>query len=198
MLDSYKVMKRPSTTDGRQGLLVRVYDDCISFKRREFVYDRQLGDDWVMPLPSVEPKPFTFAGRAAAEKDPEFCAGAALSIGKTRAKTRGGTTKKGKEVQKIASAEKDAITLSFPPATAVRSVRPIEYELKFTPDSGETVVRHVLANGFNQSVEDSRTNERQVCTIALDQLPTVPFKIEVRALSSLGRKSAPLCGEFKS
>ena len=161
------------------------------------MYDRSLGSDWVMPLPSVEPKPFTFAGRAAAEKDPEFCAGAALSIGKTRAKTRGGTTKKGKEVQKIASTEKDAITLSFPPATAVRSVRPMEYELKFTPDSGETVVRHVLASGFNHSVADARTEARQTCTLALSQLPAAPFKVEVRAVSSLGRKSAPLVADFK-
>lgn len=197
-LDPYKVMKRPSTTDGRQGLLVRVYDDCISFKRREFVYDRQLGDDWVMPLPSVEPRPFTFKGRATVENAPEFERRATLSVAKVRAKNRGGKPKRPKNAKSVPSVEKDAITLSFPQATAMRTVRPVEYELTFKPSVGETMVRHVLANGFYQSVEDPRTKERQVCTIALDQLPTVPFEIEVRALSSLGRKSAPLCGELKS
>ena len=73
---------------------------------------------------------------------------------------------------------------------AVRFAMPFEAQ-------GEPLVRHVLANGFNQSVEDPRTKERQVCTIALDQLPAAPFDIEVRALSSLGRKSAPLVGKFK-
>jgi len=176
---------------------VRVYDDCISFSRRDFIYDRSLGSDWVMPLPSVEPKPFTFAGRATGEKDPEFCSSAVLSIDKIRAKTRGGNLRKSGKPQKVASVEKDAIKLSFPQATAVRSVRPIEYEVKFAPASGETIVRHVLACGFNQAVEDARTKERQTCTVALDQVPPAPFKVEVRAVSSLGRKSAPIVAEFK-
>ncbi len=150
-----------------------------------------------MPLPSVEPKPFTFAGRASVEKDPGFCSSAVLSIDKIRAKTRGGILRKGGKQQKLAPEEKDAIKLSFPQATAVRSVRPIEYELKFTPASGEAMVRHVLAFGFNQAAEDARAKERQTCTVALDQLPPAPFKVEVRAVSSLGRKSIPLAGEFK-
>ena len=91
----------------------------------------------------------------------------------------------------------DGVEDSFPQATAVRSVRPIEYELKFTPDSGDAVVRHVLANGFNHSVADARTEARQTCTFAVDQLPPAPFKIEVRAVSSLGRKSVALAGRFK-
>ena len=197
--DPFKIMKRYDTFDGRQGMLVRVYDDCISFKRREFVYDRQLGEDWVMPLPVAEPKPFTFAGRAAMAKDPEFHAQAELVVSKTRAKTRGGTVKNKKpgKTQKFDPVEKDAITLSFPQATAVRSVRPMEYEMRFMPTSGETVVRHVIANGFNQSAEHERAEQRQSCTIALDQLPPAPFKIEVRGVSSLGRKSVPIVGEFK-
>ena len=196
--DPYKTMTRYNTFDGRQGLLVRVYDDCISFKRRDFVYDFQLGDDWVMPLPSVEPKPFAFACRAAKEKDPEFDASAKISIAKVRAKTRGGTLKdkKTKETKKFAPVEKDAITLSFPQATAMRTVRPIEYELTFKPSVGETMVRHVLANGFNQHADHARTKDIQTCTVALDQLPPAPFRIEVRAVSSLGRKSAPIVGEF--
>ena len=195
--DPFKTMKRYESFDGRQGMLVRVYDDCISFRRREFVQDRSLGDDWVMPLPSVEPKPFTFTGRASVEKDPEFDAHAALSVSKVRGKNRGGKPQHPKNAKAVPSVEKDAIRLEFPQAIAMRSTRPAEYELTFKPSQGEPLVRHVLANGFNQSVEDPRTKERQVCTIALDQLPAAPFDIEVRALSSLGRKSAPLVGKFK-
>ena len=195
--DPYKVMPSYAAGDGRQGMLVRVYDDCISFRRREFVKDRLLGDDWVMPLPSVEPKPFTFKGRSAASKAPEFADGDRIEVSKVRAKTRGGTLYGATPPKKVVSETKDAVSLVFPQATAVRGVRPIEYELAFRPSAGATVVRHVLANGFNQPAEDARASERQTCTIALDQLPPAPFAVEVRAVSSLGRKGAPLVGEFK-
>ena len=195
--DPMKTMRRCETFDGRQGLLVRVFGDHITFRRREFVKDRLLGDDWVMPLPSVEPKPFTFAARAAVEKAPEFGADAKLSISKTHAKTRGGVPKRDKKAQKKRSEMTDALELAFPQATALRTTRPIEYELTFTPDTGEALVRHVLASGFNQSADDPRAVERQTCTLALSQLPAAPFKIEVRAVSSLGRKSAPIVGVFK-
>lgn len=178
-------------------MLVRVYDDCISFRRREFVTDRILGDDWLVPLPSVEPRPFAFAGRAAACKDPGFDGSASLSVAKIRAKNRGGSIKNGKSRITVASVEKDAIKLEFPQATAVRGERPIEYELTFKPSAGEPTVRHVLANGFNQPSTDPRASERQTCTIALDRLPAAPFDVEVRAVSSLGRKSAALAGRFE-
>ena len=56
--DACKVMwGYGSTLDGRQGMLVRVYDSHVAFTRREFVYDQSLGDDWVLPLPSVRQKP---------------------------------------------------------------------------------------------------------------------------------------------
>ena len=196
--DPFKIMTRYESFDGRQGLLVRVFDDCISFTRREFVQDRMLGADWVMPLPSAEPKPFTFAARAAAEKDPEFCSSAKLAVGKVRAKIRGGVPKKGDPAKKIPAKEGDALELSFPQATAMHNVRPIEYELTFTPAKGKAMVRHVLASGFNQPACDERAAKRQTCTLALEKLPPVPFKIEVRAVSSLGRKSAPITGELKS
>ncbi len=195
--DFYKVMKPYSTFDGRQGMLVRVFDDCMSFRRREFVTDHSLGDDWVMPLPSVEPRPFTFAGRAAKAKSPEFPAGTALSISKVRARNRGGLPRGAKPEKKVPSVEKDVLRLEFPQATATHGVRPIEYELTFKASQGEPLVRHVLANGFNQSTEDPRTAERQCCAIALDRLPAAPFGIEVRAVSSLGRKSAALTGKFE-
>ena len=192
--DAYKAMARYAAGDGRQGMLVRVYGDHISFTRREFVKDRLLGDDWVMPLPSVEPKPFTFAGRAAKERDPEFAAAATLEMLPGQAKTRGGKMKG--LAGSVPATKKDVLTFAFPQATAVRTVRPIEYELRFLPDAGEPLVRHVLASGFNQPADDPRAAERQTCTIARDELPAAPFRVEVRAISSLGRKSAPLTARF--
>ena len=49
--------------DGRQGMVMRVYENAISFERREFVYDQPVADPWVMPLPISQRKPLTTAGR---------------------------------------------------------------------------------------------------------------------------------------
>ena len=64
--DPYKIMRKFSTYDGRQGMLVSVYDDRIVFARREFVYNTSLGEDWVLPLPAAESKPWAHAASQAA------------------------------------------------------------------------------------------------------------------------------------
>lgn len=48
-------------------MLVKVYDDRIVVVRRDFLHDKSLGDDWVVPLSSgtKEAKPFSFKVRKA-------------------------------------------------------------------------------------------------------------------------------------
>lgn len=66
----------------RQGMLVKVYDDRIVVVRRDFLHDKSLGDDWVVPLSSgtKEAKPFSFKVRKAESVPPEFAANARLSV----------------------------------------------------------------------------------------------------------------------
>jgi predicted phosphodiesterase len=191
-LDPYKVMRAYGTGYGRQGMLVRVYSDCVTFTRREFVGDRLLGDDWVLPLPAAEAKPFDFAARAAKSKAPQFPAGAALKVKKTRGKNRGLKDDK----SPVPSQEKDIYSITFPAANAQAGARPFEYEVAIRPEGGKDIVRHVLAQGFNMPLCDKLAQGESSFQIAADQLPKAPFRFEVRPVSSLGLAGAPLVSEW--
>ena len=79
---SDKTMAQYARWDGKQGMLVTVYDDAIVYHRREFYGEesRVLGEDWVQPLPFAQGSaPYAYAVRAAALSAPEFPAGARLA-----------------------------------------------------------------------------------------------------------------------
>ena len=198
--DPYKVMGRYSSIDGRQGMLVRVYTDHIAFARREFVYDTFLGDDWVLPLPVAESKPFAFAERAKKSVAPEFAAGAAVSVASVKAKNRGSNAVKKaskKGLKEIPSVEKDCIKVEFPQANAAKGVRALEYEVAIERKDGSQDVRRVLPPGFNMCLADKRTAEPVKCVIACDQLPKDEFRFVVTPVSSLEKKGAPLVSAWQ-
>ena len=188
--DPYKVMKKFYTHDGRQGMLVSVYDDRIVFARREFVYDTSLGEDWVLPLPAAESKPFAFAEHAKKIGVPEFEAGSKLSVKKTRRKSRGYS----RGNKKIPSVVKDVYEISFPAAKVVASARVMDYEISAVPKAGgEKVVRYVVPEGFNMSVSDRRVKQNVKCRIAVDQMPPEgTFRFEVRPRNSFGKTGAAI------
>ena len=64
----------------RQGLLVKVYEDRIVVVRRDFLHDESLGDDWIIPLPVRDSKPFAYDVRKAKGVAPEFAADAKLAV----------------------------------------------------------------------------------------------------------------------
>lgn len=90
----------------RQGLLLKVYDDRMVFVRRDFLHDASLGDDWVVPLPVAESKPFSFEPRRAKGEAPEFPS----------------------EAQVTCRREKEGWLLTIPSASAGR-VRAFRYEI---------------------------------------------------------------------
>ena len=191
--DPYKIMSGyGSTRDGRQGMLVRVYDDHVAFTRREFVYDQSLGDDWVLPLPAAESKPFAFAEHAKRSIAPEFPAGASLIVSRGRGKNRG-VPAKGKSPA-VPAEEKDVFVLDFPAANAVKGGRVFDYEIVAVPkDGGKKTRRYLMADGYNMSPDNPRTWRPQTCRIAADQLPQgVEFRFAVRPVNSLGKPGRPL------
>ncbi len=195
--DPYKVMKRFASGDGRQGMLVRVYPDHVSFARREFVYDTFLGDDWVLPLQSAEPKPFSFAARAAKSPAPAFPAGSAIVVTSAKAKNRGlKATKKG--AKDVPSVMKDCLKLEFPPADAVAKARAFEYEVAIEKKDGAREVRRVLPPGFNMSVSDKRAKDKVECMFACDQLPKETFRFVVTPVTSLEKKGTPLASAWQN
>ena len=191
--DAKKVMGGyGSTMDGRQGMLVRVYDSHVTFTRREFVYDQFLGDDWVLPLPAAESKPFAFVEHAKRSVPPEFPAGATLLVSRARGKNRGAAAK-GKSPA-IPSVDKPVFVLDFPAADAVKGGRAFDYEIVAEPkNGGKKVKRYLMAEGYNMSPNNPRAHRPQTCRIAADQLPQgVEFRFVVRPVNSLGKPGHPI------
>ena len=69
-----------SQYEQRQGMLVKIYEDRIVIVRRDFLHDESLGDDWIIPLPAADAKPFAYDVRTAKGSAPEFAADAKLAV----------------------------------------------------------------------------------------------------------------------
>ena len=183
-----KTMSNIPTSNSRQGMLVSVYDDAIQISRREFVFGQPIGEDWVMPLPAAESKPFAYAERAKSAMAPEFAAGAVVKVAKAKGKTR--------KTRKNPPVEKDTYALSFPAALSTAKTRVYEYELVFTGGDGKKEVRRIVAPGFHLPLSEKRVNGEVKCSFIAESLPEAPFKVEVCALSSWHKRSRPIYGEL--
>lgn len=182
-LNALKVMSNAENWSC-QGMLWSVYADRIVIRRREFQVGLDLGADWVMPLPTAEPKPFAFAARAKKAVAPEFAADAKLTLKRVAAKTR--------EVGKIASVAKDAIQIEIPQALAVKSSRPMEYEVTAIAEGGTKELFRVLPEGFCHSLEHARTKQVTNFRVSIDRLPLGTRRFEVRPVDCWDKRGKPL------
>ena len=193
-IDPKKVMPRLeyNTYDGRQGMLVSVFDDHVRFARRDMISGKALGEDWIVPLPVAEPPPFAFASRAAKSVAPEFPQGASVAVRTVRGKTRGG---RGPDGKILAPVKKDVFELTFPAANAVRGVRVLEYRVDVMPEGGETVVKRMMAGGFYLPEDAPKANATCVFKVAADEFPSAKsYAFAVYPVGSLGNVGAPLKG----
>ena len=189
--NAFKAM-RPIPETSQQGMLVRVFDDCVAFSRRDFSTGRMLGGDWVMPLPAAKSKVFSFETRRAKEKPPAFPAGAKLAVARVEATNRGGKAKVNGVKKVVPQEKKPAVLLQFPQTDAVRATRPFFYEATFASKGGEPVVKRMVATNLFKPDDEYWTGKGETMTVCLDQLPTAPLKIELAAVSALGNRSRPL------
>jgi len=191
--DAAKMMKRIRSTDCRQGMLWSVYDDCIVVKRREFLSGLDVGDDWVMPLPASESKPFAFAEHARKSHAPAFPDGAKPSVTQVRAKNRGGKSPSGKE--NIASVEKDAFNISVPAAVADKNARLYKLEFVAVAKDGTKKSKMVLAEGFNHALAHTKASSRSFCNFALDELPAGEVRFHVTPISCWNQRGKPIVSD---
>ena len=192
--DAVKLMDRFSTGDCRQGMLWSVYDDCITVKRREFFSDLDVGDDWVMPLPSAESKPFAFAARAKRFAAPAFVADAKLEVKKAKAKNRGGKSRDGKTV--IAAAEKDVFQVVAPAAVADKNARLYELEFVAEAKDGAKKVKMVMAEGFNHAPTHPKAKTSTFCNFALDELPKGAVRFNVTPMNCFHQRGLTLSSDW--
>ena len=179
-----KTMAQYARQDGKQGMLVTVYDDAIVYHRREFAgaESRVLGEDWVQALPAADhATDYDYATRAAAFAAPEFPAGARVTGVGCAATTRKGLSA-------------SAMRYEFPAANAGGGYRPHSYEIKFIgEDATRPVVRYVLAQGFNMPLSDALASGRSTVTLATSLVPAgATVRIEVTPLSAYETRGTPI------
>jgi len=192
--NAMKMMSRFESGDCRQGMLWSVYDDCIVVKRREFLSDLDLGDDWVLPLPLAESKPFAFAERAKKSRAPSFPSDAKLEVSTVKAKNRGGKSKNGKE--SVPAVNKDAFKIVVPAAVADRNARLFKLEFLAETKDGAKKTKLVLPEGFNHAPEHKKATSPSFCLFARDELAAGEVRFSVTPIGSFGARGVPLVSDW--
>ena len=189
-LDRFKLMERIHGSDCRQGMLVSVYDDCVTYARREFLTGDALGDLWVQPLSAADSKPFAFAAHAARCTAPEFPAGAKVTCREIVARTRGPDAKQKAQGVDFPSVEKAALEIAFPAATEAGRV--FDYEVSC---GGKR--KFVVAEGFNFARTNPRARRPMTCVFGKDELSTGCLSVKVTPRNSFFRRGAALHCEIQ-
>lgn len=178
-LEGAKLLPCIGTGDGPQGMLWKVYDDRIVVNRRDFGCGRPLGSDWVLPLPTVESRPFAFAERARKSVVPRFVADAKLTVKAETVKTRKGTAT-------------DVWEVAIPACVADPDARVFRYEVRATAD-GVTRTKRVLAEGFNRAPEHPFVRRTTLCRFArADFAAAARVAFSVTPVNCFGRAGNPL------
>jgi hypothetical protein len=170
-----RFMRGFDTIDGKQAMIVSVYDDKIVINRREYFTGQSLGDDWVMPLPAAESKPFAYAKRAKTQRAPEFPPNSKVVASKVKHLVKLSKDDKGRY--------EDAYTVKFPAAESSSSLRAREYTVTFTGSDGNKVMRRILSPAFHLPITNPIAKADVDCIFVSSMLPKAPLKVEVRPLS---------------
>ena len=179
-----KQMKMLPESNGRQGMLVRVYDDRIVLARREFLYGESLGADWVVPLDGS--RPFAFDIRAREKIAPAFAPDAKVTVSRAMGKDRNGK-------------ETGQITVSFPAAHPSSTSRVFDYEvtaLAYHEDVDYPVaVKRVHSESF--FLPASREAKSGHIVFSVDELKGArEVRFAVRPLECFGHKGPEIYSEM--
>lgn len=159
-----------------------VFDDHIALERREFVTGKSLGDDWVIPLPCAESKPFAYAEHAKKRVAPEFAEGAKVKVAKVKDEKKG-----------------ELIGVTFPPARTQAKCRVFEYEVTATliEDDVDLVQaqRRVMAPDFH--LPETAEGKPGSCVFAAAELPLKGrYRFDVRPVECFGHKGRAIHAEL--
>ena len=163
----------------RQGMLMEVFEDCIAFRRREFVYDQVLGADWVVPTGRGAARPYEFEPRRRASRPPQFPAGASVFV----AERPDGKNRKGEACAQV--------VVTFP---SVRGERAFDYEVcaeARIADFARTVAskRVFSPDAFLGAAQDCG---EVACVFAKSELPAgLDLRFKVRPFNCWGKGGEP-------
>ena len=166
-----------------------VYDDCITLQRHEFVYDQDLADNWIIPLPLTGEAPLAFEPRAKAAKAPQFAPGDKVTLTRAEGKDRYGKKEK-------------QITVHFPTVLRKRTgVRAFDYEVQAEiTDVDHTKIvctKRVFSYGFY--LAEAQDEKEAICVFAQSELPkNRRLRFIVRPVECFGKKGDPIYSEWLS
>lgn len=172
-----------------QGMVMSVYDDRITFERREFYYDESLGDDWVVPLPKGADAPLSFENMAKKAPIPQFADDARVTLSPFFM---------GKDRYDV---ETEQIEVSFPAVLRkTTGVRAFDYEVQVEQRYVDLVTvsctKHVYSAhcyyGENHDEEDVK------CVFAKEELPSMyEYRFVVRPCECYGGKGEPIYSDWQ-
>ena len=186
--DSYiskaKIEGREAAGKGRQGFVVRVYDDMLVIERREFGEGGSLGADWVMPFNWETGKhPFSKDELKKVIGEPQFGKSVELKV----------------ESVKSESGE-DVVKILIPLADGNPDSRVYAYEVVVAGDEGTRKLhKAVYAAGCNMGIGHEPNGGMTTLDVPKSELPpgkTLTFA--VRPLTSLGTSGKAIATEFKA
>ena len=133
--------------------------------------------------------PFAHAKRTAESVPPQFPEGAALAVGMTKGKNRGG--------RKVKSEVQPVLEITIPPANGRRGARALDYAIRITGENGKTDDRYVFAESFYRSESGGAANVPTVCSLAANRLKAAGrLRIDVSPRNSFGKAGAPISADF--
>jgi len=172
---------------GKQGMLMKVYDDCITLERREFVYDENVGENWIIPVPFNKQNPLTFENRAKTAKVPEFGSSDKVTITRADGKDR-------------YDKEESQITVHFPSVLKkIQGERAFDYEVQVEMRFVDVVTVSATKRVFSPGCflgEDKDENE-VTCVYSTRELPAGhEIRFAVRPCNCYSKKGAAIYSEW--
>ena len=188
--------KHAAVGGGRQGYVVRVYDDMLTIERREFGDGGSLGPDWVLPLGKYAPHPFSRDELKKVVGEPQFREGAKLEV---ELEKRVGVGEMDNSTLPLELKTPTVVRVKIPLADGNPGSRVYAYEIVVAGDEGTRKLRKaVYAAGCNFGIGHEPNGGVTTLEIAKDELPpgkTLTFA--VRPLTSLGTSGKAIATEFK-
>ena len=203
--------KHAAVGGGRQGYVVRVYDDMLTIERREFGDGGSLGPDWVLPLGKYAPHPFSRDELKKVVGEPQFPRGAKFTLEKCLVEKPGKS--QSDEAALIGAGDEDddgkatkagemqpVVRLRIPLANGNPDSRVYAYDVVVAGEAdSKKLFKSIYAAGCNKGIGHEPDNGVTNLDIPLAELPpgkTLTFA--VRPLTSLGTAGRAIATEFKT
>lgn len=175
-------MPEMRTEDGRQGMIMSVYDDCIALEKREFVYDEPLRENWIIPL-GVSGTPMSFEERAKTAQVPQFNPLDKATVTRAMGKDNDGD-------------EHMQLTVHFPSVLKdTHGVRAFDYEVQVEARYVDVVKSDVTKRVYSPKcyLGEEHDREEVTCVFAETELPlNFETRFAVRPCECFGSKGAPI------